>query len=211
MQNGNVVNCFEIAKFIVEIMLTIAAVVISIIALVQTKKQITLSNKQHLFDRRLEKYTIIEDILIQFDCINKLKVDFSSKDELDTCAKTLLKLFYDCLLLKDAKWTIDKLTDSSDCDANYVFLTQCSKLSVLSKEITIIFNDEESNIVSEFIENYAMLVLTIYHYYTLTNIVSEEKDRWIKKTDDRNHRLQILYKSITDNNIMDILLAETKL
>ena len=69
MQNGNVVNCFEIAKFIVEIMLTIAAVVISIIALVQTKKQITLSNKQHLFDRRLEKYTIIEDILIQFDCI----------------------------------------------------------------------------------------------------------------------------------------------
>lgn len=211
MQNGNALNCFEIAKFIVEIVLTIAAVVISIIALVQTKKQITLSNKQHLFDRRLEKYTIIENILIQYECISILDIDYSSKDDLDTFAKIILQSLYDCLILKDAQWTIDKLTDSTDCDANNVFLSQCSKLSVLSKEITIIFNNEKSNEVYKFIDNYAMLILTIYHYYTFLINDLKKKGDWIKKIDDINHNLQVLYKSIKDNNVMDLLLTETKL
>ena len=46
--------------------MTIIAVVISIIALFQTAKQTKLSNKQQLFDRRLEKYMLLKDLLILY-------------------------------------------------------------------------------------------------------------------------------------------------
>ena len=43
--------------------LSLAAIVVSVIALFQTAKQTKLSNKQHLFDRRLEKYVLMKDLL----------------------------------------------------------------------------------------------------------------------------------------------------
>lgn len=211
MPNGDVMNCFEIAKFISEIVLTVVAISISIIALFQTKTQIKLSNKQLLFERRLEKYTVIESILSEYNCIDFLEIDYSSKDDLDAFAKIVLESLFDCIILKDAQWTIDKLTDLTDRDVSNVFLSQCSKLSVLSKEITIIFNNEKSKIVSKFINYYSMLILNIYHYIRFTKDGSKEQENSIKRIDKINHELQILYKNIEDKNIMNLLLTETKL
>lgn len=211
MPNGDVMNCFEIAKFISEIVLTVVAISISIIALFQTKTQIKLSNKQLLFDRRLEKYTIIESILSEYNCIDFLEIDYSNKDDLDAFAKIVLESLFDCIILKDAQWTIDKLTDLTDRDISNVFLSQCSKLSVLSKEITIIFNNEESKIVSKFINYYEMLILNFYHYIRFINDGSKEEDNCIKRIDKINNELKILYKNIEDNDIMNLLLTETKL
>ncbi len=211
MPNGDVMNCFEIAKFISEIVLTVVAISISIIALFQTKTQIKLSNKQLLFDRRLEKYTIIESVLSEYNCIDFLEIDYSNKDDLDAFAKIVLESLFDCIILKDAQWTIDKLTDLTDRDISNVFLSQCSKLSVLSKEITIIFNNEESKIVSKFINYYEMLILNFYHYIRFINDGSKEEDNCIKRIDKINNELKILYKNIEDNDIMNLLLTETKL
>ena len=88
MQNS-VPDWIQIAQPITEITLALVAIVISIIALFQTKKQTTLSNKQHLFERRLERYTIVEDFLVQFNCINKLNIDFPARMTL-----TLIIEFY---------------------------------------------------------------------------------------------------------------------
>ena len=60
---STVPDWIQIAQPFAEITLALVAIVISIIALVQTKKQIKLSNKQQLFDRRLKKYTIIIDLV----------------------------------------------------------------------------------------------------------------------------------------------------
>ena len=62
MQNVNTIDWFEVAKFISEIVLTLVAVIVSIIALWQTKKQIQLSNKQALFEHRLKTYTVTSEI-----------------------------------------------------------------------------------------------------------------------------------------------------
>lgn len=210
MQNS-VPDWIQIAQPITEITLALVAIVISIIALFQTKKQTKLSNKQFLFERRLERYTIIEDFLIQVECINSLNIDFSSKDEIEACDRIILKTLCDCILLREARGTIDKLNDITDYDAKYMFLTQCNKLSILSKEIPIIFRNEKAKKVSEFVEQYAILILSVYHYYTLTDTEKKEQDSWIEIICKKWNELKATYNIIIENNIMNLLLTETKL
>lgn len=54
--------------------LTLIAIIISIVALFQTSKQTKLSNKQQLFDRRLEKYLLFKDLLVLYKDNRKLFV-----------------------------------------------------------------------------------------------------------------------------------------
>lgn len=49
-----------------DVWIPLLAVLISIVALWQTNRQIKLSNKQQLFDRRLGNYLIIEGLFILF-------------------------------------------------------------------------------------------------------------------------------------------------
>ena len=47
MQNVNTIDWFEVAKFISEIVLTLVAVIVSIIALLQTKNKFSLATNKH--------------------------------------------------------------------------------------------------------------------------------------------------------------------
>ena len=46
-----------------DVWLSVIAIAVSVIALWQTQRQIKLSNKQYLFDRRLSAYLTIKDLL----------------------------------------------------------------------------------------------------------------------------------------------------
>ena len=61
-----------------ETWVSIIAVCLSIIALFQTQKQIKLSNKQQLFDRRIDKYLLFKDLLSLYNGNRHLFVDKDS-------------------------------------------------------------------------------------------------------------------------------------
>lgn len=46
---------------------SIISIVIATVALVQAKRQIKISNKHKLFDRRLEKYTLLSKLLKNYE------------------------------------------------------------------------------------------------------------------------------------------------
>jgi len=55
------------ASDIINLCLTIVTIIIAIVALWQTHKQTKLSNKQQLFDRRLEQFHFIKELLSLYE------------------------------------------------------------------------------------------------------------------------------------------------
>ena len=55
---------------VISLILSIITIIIALIALLQTKTQLRLSNKQQLFDRRLKNYTLFRD----FYCIKIIMI-----------------------------------------------------------------------------------------------------------------------------------------
>lgn len=55
------------ASDIINLCLTIVTIIIAIVALWQTQKQTKLSNMQQLFDRRLEQFHLIKELLSLYE------------------------------------------------------------------------------------------------------------------------------------------------
>ena len=51
---------------VISLILSIITIIIALIALLQTKTQLRLSNKQQLFDRRLKNYTLFRDLFLLY-------------------------------------------------------------------------------------------------------------------------------------------------
>ena len=60
------------------IILSIISIIIAVIAIIQTSYQAKLSNKQHLFDRRLKIYMIVNGLL---ELCKKEYMDLGKKKE----------------------------------------------------------------------------------------------------------------------------------
>lgn len=151
METSNTFDWFEVAKFISEIVLTLVAVIVSIIALLQTKKQIQLSNKQALFERRLKTY--IEASEIYAYCKLSLEMNDTEKtSQLDSnIIVDLINGFLEAPPLRD----LINVNDLGNIDysiinviPNKVFIF----LQELELNIRILFdNDNQSDLISSYV------------------------------------------------------------
>ena len=149
-------SCFETVKVISEIALTLVAVIISIIALFQTKKQITLSNKQQLLDRHINCYSIIRDLLSVFSCIRKELVD---ADDVVKFADNYLSVLLSPQCLREVN-NIKELRFDESLEIRYY--GKCEWLGNIAEEIEIVFDNNEAELISEFCKHYGQLLKSIY-------------------------------------------------
>lgn len=197
MPNSNTIDWFEIVKFVVEIILTVAAVGISVVALIQTKKQIKLSNKHQLFDRRLEKYCIFDSLLTSF---SEAVLVCESESELENNSTYILEHLLDNAYLEDALWVSEKTLD--DKGAKQLRKKQ-RWLWMISEETLIIFENDESKIMSDFIKLYGLLTFNLYEY-NYWKCFEEEKDmqeKTKKEAYNYYHRLWSLYGQIEETGV----------
>lgn len=149
---------------ILNIVLSTVVAITAIFALFQTHKQIKISNKQFLFNRRLDKYLLAKSLIELYkDNINLLDYKDNKDDEaiiVDFQFTNLTNIDY----LKDIACII---VDPKNNEYKTNFLIKIEELKKLSTEIKFIFPNKGSQYLSKFIFNYQNILMELYKYQVL--------------------------------------------
>lgn len=141
---------------ILNVLLSAVSLIIALIAIFQTQKQIKLSNKQHLFDRRLEKYMVIKDLLSLFSKNREHVVD---KKDLAQCLDLQFSWLTNVTYLSDMTFAIN---DTLNSEKQNILLSKCEMLEKNSVEISVLWNDEIGKVFSSFIKTYKEMLFKMY-------------------------------------------------
>lgn len=136
--------------------LAILAVLISVIALFQTARQTKLSNKQQLFDRRLEKYLFVKDLLILYKDSRALLVDDDSICEMVDFQFVMLT---NCVSLEKMGAAIS--TPLHD-EIHKEYLTKIEMLDKYATEIELLWNTKKGHLAGHFVKQYKILLHSMY-------------------------------------------------
>lgn len=200
--------------FIENNIFSIVTAIIAIIAIWQTHLQIKISNKQHLFNKRVEKYTITNN-LINLYVNNKMLLDYSDskKNEaitVDFQFENLTNIGY----LKDIT---DIIYDPKNNDKKTRFLLKLEDLDQLANEMKFLFKNKQILLLNDFIINYKNVLLELYKYQIIqdlmknnSNIINMNKtyEELQKEYGELKHRFR-LYKAIDSlKNSYDNIIAK---
>lgn len=149
---------------ILNIVLSTVVAITAIFALFQTHKQIKISNKQFLFNRRLDKYLLAKSLIELYkDNINLLDYKDNKDDEaiiVDFQFINLTNIEY----LKDITCIIG---DPKNNEYKTNFLIKIEELKKLSTEIKFIFPNKGSKYLSKFVFNYQNVLMELHKYQVL--------------------------------------------
>ena len=137
--------------------LSIISAVIAIVALFQTQSQIKLSNKQHLFDRRLTDYLIAKDV------INSQIKDYIKNGESFDATKILFDMMTP-EFFASVKNITDVLSSYSDKEIKNQFYTRLQELEKIGEEIVIVFDKENTEQLNAFFKAYCDAARSIQSY-----------------------------------------------
>ena len=196
MQN-NGMECFEIVKAVAEIILSLVAIGISLKAILQTKKQIELSNKQQLFDRRIDSYNLICDLL---DSYFKLKNMMNERLDLNFNYRFILRSLMEIDVLRSIIWTVDKPTD---VNANQIFEEKLYWLRKQADSMPLLFENDLVNDFSQFVVLYKDLLLWLQRY-------NSDIERTKRTEFDKDYKEMAREKILEISKDMDDLYSKIK-
>lgn len=202
-----------------EYWLSLIAVVVSLITLILTYKQIGQSNKLQLLDRRISKYNLICD-LVHLYSENKTLID---NDTLYQDVKMPFSWLTNNTYLAKMYPVMEKPLSQPEQNE---FLTEVEKITNDAFEITIIFIGEESKIASDFVRQYMILLKLFYKQQIALNYLQEQNKELPMteeifnrkalesfnnfKIDDAINNLSETYDKIICENVLEKLLKQVK-
>ena len=193
----------DILDFVENNLFAIITASIAIIALFQTHKQIKISNKQYLFDKRLNKYLLAKGLLELYKDNGSL-LDYT--DDLDDEAIIVDYQFINLTnnnYLKDVTCIINEPKNN---EFKNNFLVKIEELKKLSNEIKFLFHDNSGVLLGNFIMEYQNVLMELYKYQIVLdsmmndNIPRKNKPSYNelqKKYGELKHRHR-LYDAIDD-------------
>ena len=137
--------------------LSIITAVVAIFALYQTGKQIKQSNKQHLFDRRVNKFILINGLLSLY---SRNREKLKSMEGLYENVEPIFRRLTNATALKEMNIAVRHPLEEGD--GHNTFLTICEMLIDASTEIELIWEGNEATLISEFVKKYETLLNTMY-------------------------------------------------
>lgn len=181
----------------INIVVSLISIAIALFALYQTKQQITLSNKQQLFDRRLSCYTKFITIYTLF---NGSKVIINTKDAFVYLDEFEYSFLINCSDLEEMIQAISKPLQQNEQKA---FLKKIEELKNSALEISMVFDGESGEVLSNFVSSYTDLLTKLYRQRI---VVSKLRDK--KQENGMPIYLEDFIKQ-SKENLKDIKMQET--
>ena len=161
----------DILMFLENNLFSIITAVIAIIALFQTHVQIKISNKQFLFDKRLDKYLLAKGLLELYKDNEKL-LDYNScpDDEAIIVDYQFINLTNNNYL-KDVTCIINEPKNN---DFKNAFLVKIEELKKLSTEIKFLFPNKSGQLLGNFIMKYQNILMELYKYQIISDLINDD-------------------------------------
>lgn len=190
-------SCSEI----INICVSVVSMLIALLALFQTNRQLSLSNKQQLFERRLSKYLEFNTIYALY-AENKLYLN----DENTFFATNDLTFSWltNCSNLEEMTLAVSAPLHQEE---QKIFLTKYEQLKNSAIEISMIFDGNTAKIAEEFTSLFADLLKAMYQQqvYITKLKEQEEKDGEPLYLEDYKHKCKEMAKRLGIFQICDRL------
>lgn len=168
----------SIVDFLKENIFSIITAIVAIIAIFQTSKQLKMSNKQFLFNKRIENYLIFYGIYeLYMDNIKLLDYSEEKSDEaiiMDIQFSQLTNNYY----LKDITKIINNPKNN---DYKTEFLIKLEDMKRVATEISLLFKNKYGLVLHDFIVCYQNVLLEMYKYQILSDTMVNNDIPTIKK------------------------------
>lgn len=146
---------------------SIISVCIAVFALIQSNKQIKISNKQSLFDRRLEKYLIAKDLLNLFENNRKHIID---DENLHLSLSLQFSWLTNTTYLCDMILAINEPLNS---EKQNILLSKCEMLEKYATEINVLWDNKAGEIFGNYVRTYKLLLFKLYQQKVFVNSYDE--------------------------------------
>lgn len=156
---------------IINISVSVVSIIIALLALFQTNRQISLSNKQQLFDRRLSRYLEFNTIYSLYTA-NKLHL----KDE-STFYHTndlIFSWLTNCADLEEMTLAVFYPLQQKE---QKILLTKYEQLKNSAIEISMIFDGNSAKIAENFASSFADLLKAMYQQQVYISKLKEQEER----------------------------------
>ena len=138
-------------------------IILSIIALFQTSKQIKLSNNQLLFQKRIEIYTLLKLLLKGQE---EAKVWILMEKEITRTNLIIVGLTNNSKLESICNgWNDDEETPENHKNV----LAQIETLKIIGQECQFVFSGTHGMVLKEYFENYAKTIHSVYRFHVIEN------------------------------------------
>ena len=161
----------DILVFLENNLFAIITAVIAIIALFQTHVQIKISNKQFLFDKRLDKYLLAKGLLELYKD-NKKLLDYNSCPD----DKAII-VDYQFINLTNNNYLKDVtriINEPKNNDFKNAFLVKIEELKGLSTEIKFLFPNKSGQLLGNFIMKYQNILMELYKYQIISDLINDD-------------------------------------
>ncbi len=157
-----------ILNFIENNLFAIITALIAIITLLQTHKQIKISNKQYLFDKRLSKYLLAKGLLELYKD-NESLLDYTDDPDDET-----IIVDYQFINLTNNNYLKDVTCIINEPKSNEFknnFLVKIEELKKLSNEVRFLFQNKNGLLLSNFIMKYQNVLMELYKYQIVLDLM----------------------------------------
>lgn len=161
-----------ILNFIENNLFAIITALIAIIALLQTHKQIKISNKQYLFDKRLSKYLLAKGLLELY------KDNESFLDYTDYTDEEAIIVDYQFTNLTNNNYLKDVtciINEPKNNEFKNNFLVKIEELKQLSNEVRFLFPNKSGLLLSNFIMKYQDTLMDLYKYQIVLDLMKNDE------------------------------------